>query len=52
MGKSRASMGVVFFGVDGLCAQELLGHKDVKMMMIYRHVLSRGGLGVRSPIGN
>jgi integron integrase len=30
--------------------QELLGHKDVRTMMIYTHVLNRGGRGVRSPL--
>ena len=28
--------------------QELLSHKDVRRMMIYTHVLNRGGRGVRS----
>jgi len=37
-------------GYDIRTVQELLGHKDVKAMMIYTHVLSRGGLAVRSPI--
>jgi integrase len=30
--------------------QELLGHHDVKTIMIYTHVLNRGGLAVRSPL--
>jgi len=28
----------------------LLGHRDVKTTMIYRHVLNRGGRGVYSPL--
>ena len=31
--------------------KELLGHRDVKMTMLYAHVLNRGGVGVRSPLG-
>lgn len=30
--------------------QELLGHKDVHITMIYTHVLNKGGRGVRSPL--
>jgi len=36
-------------GYDILTVQELLGHKDVRITMIYTHVLNRGGRGVRSP---
>jgi site-specific recombinase XerD len=37
-------------GYDICTIQELLGHKDVRTTMIYAHVLSRGGQGVRSPM--
>ena len=37
-------------GTDMRAAQELLGRRDVKTMMIYTHVLNRGGRGVRSPL--
>lgn len=36
-------------GVHRLMA-ELLGHTDVRTTMIYTHVLSRGGRGVKSPL--
>jgi site-specific recombinase XerD len=29
--------------------QKLLGHKDLKIAMIYTHVLNQGPKGVRSP---
>ena len=37
-------------GYDIRTVQELLGHKDVKTMMIYVHELNRGGKGVKSPM--
>jgi integrase len=37
-------------GYDIRTVQELLGHKDVQMTMVYTHVLNRGGRGVRSPV--
>ena len=37
-------------GYDIRTLQKLLGHGDVKMTMIYTHVLNRGGRSVRSPM--
>ena len=36
-------------GYDTRTVQELLGHGDIRTIMIYTHVWNRGGKGVHSP---
>ncbi len=37
-------------GADIRSVQELLGHKNVRTMMIYLHVMNKPGLAVKSPV--
>ena len=36
-------------GYDIRTVQELLAHKDIRMAMVYTHVLNKPGRGVQSP---
>ena len=38
-------------GYDIRTVQELLGYKDVKITMVYIHVLNRGVVAVRGALG-
>ena len=37
-------------GYDIRTVQEFLGHKDVQTVMVYTHVMNRGGRGIHSPL--
>jgi site-specific recombinase XerD len=38
------------FSYQQICVRDGKGYKDVRMTMIYTHVLNKGGLGVKSPL--